>query len=118
VVSTTALATRQCVFGEWRNGHFAYNTACTNLDKTAIHNPDSDGVILTKSTLEKYGVSYVGRLGGPGESSHLFSRGKLQDQPRRPEANTADCGSATAYSDPGRRRAGALRRQPWKTSSR
>jgi hypothetical protein len=41
-------------FGEWRNGHFAYSTACTNLDKTAIHNPYSDSVILTKSTLESF----------------------------------------------------------------
>jgi hypothetical protein len=54
VVSTTALAIREWVFGEWRNGQFAYNTACTNLDKTAIHNPNSDGVILTKSTLESF----------------------------------------------------------------
>jgi len=90
VVSTTALAIREWVspVEHGGNGHFADNSACTNLDKTAIHNTYSDAVILTKSTLEKYGVSYMRRLGGPGESSHFFlgaSRGiYLEGQRRAP----------------------------------
>lgn len=51
-------------------------------------------------------------------SPAFFSRGKPRDRPKRPEENTADCGSATAYSDRGRRRTGAFQRQPWKTSRR
>jgi hypothetical protein len=90
VVSTTALAIREWVspVEHGGNGHFADNTACTNLGKTAIHNTYSEAVILAKSTLEKYGVSHMGRLGGPGEPSHFFlgaSRGiYLEGQRRAP----------------------------------
>jgi hypothetical protein len=60
----------------------------TNLGKTAIHHTYSEAVILAKSTLEKYGVSHMGRLGGPGEPIHFFlgaSRGiYLEGQRRAP----------------------------------
>src|SRR3984957_13531618 len=47
--------------GEWRGGHFAYNTAITNVNTTVIHNTYVNKTVINNTT-----VSRASFNGGPG----------------------------------------------------
>ena len=50
------------VGGEWRGGHFAYNTAVLNVNTTVIHNTYINKTVITNTTV----VSHASFNGGPG----------------------------------------------------
>jgi hypothetical protein len=55
------------VGGEWREHHFAYNTAVVNVNRTVIHNTYVNETVIRNNTIVNNHVSYVG---GPGGIRH------------------------------------------------
>jgi chorismate mutase len=50
------------VGGEWRGGHFAYNTAVVNVNSTVIHNTYVNRTVINNTTV----VNHASFNGGPG----------------------------------------------------
>jgi WXXGXW repeat (2 copies) len=48
--------------GEWRGGHFAYNTAVANVNTTVIHNTYINNTVVVNNTV----VNHTSFNGGPG----------------------------------------------------
>ena len=55
------------VGGEWREHHFAYNTAVVNVNRTVIHNTYVNETVIHNTTIVNNHVSYAG---GPGGIRH------------------------------------------------
>jgi len=54
--------------GEWRGGHFAYNTAVVNVNRTVIHNTYVNTTIVHNTTI--INNNHVAYAGGPGGIQH------------------------------------------------
>jgi hypothetical protein len=54
--------------GEWRGGHFAYNTAIVNVNTTVIHNTYVNTTIVHNTTI--INNTHVAYSGGPGGIQH------------------------------------------------
>src|SRR3984957_9764075 len=54
--------------GEWRGGHFAYNTAVVNVNRTVIHNTYVNETIVHNTTIVNN--NHVAYSGGPGGIQH------------------------------------------------
>ncbi|MGA3371966.1 MAG: hypothetical protein ABSC48_09415 [Terracidiphilus sp.] len=54
--------------GEWRGGHFAYNTAVVHVNETIIHTTYVDRTIVERTTIVNPG--HVAYAGGPGGVNH------------------------------------------------
>jgi len=54
--------------GEWRGGHFAYNTAVVNVNTTVIHNTYINTTIVHNTTIVNN--AHVAYSGGPGGINH------------------------------------------------
>jgi hypothetical protein len=54
--------------GEWRGGHFAYNTAVINVNREVIHTTYIDRTIVERNTIVNPG--HVAYSGGPGGIHH------------------------------------------------
>ncbi len=50
--------------GEWRGGHFAYNTAYSNVNTTIIHNTYINRTTINNTTINNIHTSYNGGNGG------------------------------------------------------
>ena len=66
--------------GEWRGGHFAYNTAVVRVNTTVIHNTYINETVVHNTTI--INNNHVAYSGGPGGINH----------PPTPEERTASAG--------------------------
>ena len=89
--------------GEWRGGHFAYNTAVMNVNRTYVHTTYVNETIVHNTTI--INNTHVAYAGGPGGIQHQPTAEEnvaMHEQHREPTAAQTQHFNA-AQSDPGSR---------------
>jgi len=79
------------VGGEWRGGHFAYNSAYSNVNTTVIHNTYVNRTTINNTTVNNSHTSFNGGTGG------VQARPTAQEQQYSHENHTAPTSAQTSH---------------------